>query len=190
MIKAKINGRPINLPSGWHEIDTETFQRIKSIEEPTLISLFSAVAGFDYQLVAESSDMDLELAMYQVTSFIVNTAGEEYFRNAEPPQYFTIQGKQIKIEKNIEAMTIEQNLVVRQKLANLKFIEQAISFVISVYLQPKIDGKFDLNKAKEIEKEVLKMPIEDTFPLGFFLLNRLQTFGKSGVRLLLHHLNW
>lgn len=190
MIRATINGKRIDLPSGWHEVDTETFQRIKSIEEPSLIALFSALAGFDYQAVAQSDDLDLELAMYRVTSFIVNGSGEEYFRKSEPPSSFTISGKRVTIEKNIEAMTIEQNLVVRQKLTGLKFIEQAISFVIAVYLQPKIDGKFDLNRAKEIEAEVLRMPIEDTFPLGFFLLRRLQTFGKSGVRLWLLPLNW
>lgn len=188
MIKARINGKRIDLPSGWHEVDTETFQRIKSIEEPDIISLFSAVAGFDHQMVAQSDDIELELAMYQVTSFIVNTNGEEYFRKAEPPHFFEIVGKKVAVERNLEAMTIEQNLVVRQRLIQLKFLEQAISFVIAVYLQPKIDGKFDLNRAKEIEKDVLKMPIEDTFPIGFFLLNRLQTFGKNGVRLWLHHL--
>lgn len=188
MIKARINGKRIDLPSGWHEMDTDTYQRIKSIEEPTLISLFSAVVGFDYQAVAESSDSDLELAMYQVTSYIVNTAGEEYFRKADPPQFFQIGGKKVAVERNLEAMTIEQNLVVRQKLASLKFLEQAIAFVIAVYLQPKVDGKFDVNRAKELEQEVLRMPIEDTFPIGFFLLKRLQTFGKSGVRLWLHRL--
>ena len=88
MIRATINGRRIDITSGWHEMDTETYQRIKAIEEPTLISLFSAVVGFDYQAVAESSDSDLEFAMYQVTSYIVNTAGEEYFRKADPPQFF------------------------------------------------------------------------------------------------------
>ena len=190
MIKARINGKRIDLPSGWHEVDTETFQRIKSIEEPTIISLFSAVVGFDHQKVAQSDDLELELAMYQVTAFIVATENEEYFRKAEPPQSFMIGGKRVTIERNIEAMTIEQNLVVRQKMTNIKFLEQAISFVIAVYLQPKVDGKFDLNRAKELEGEVLRMPIEDTFPLGFFLLNRLQTFGRSGVRLWLLPLNW
>lgn len=190
MIRATINGRRIDIPSGWHEMDTETYQRIKSIEEPTLISLFSAVVGFDYQAVAESSDSDLEFAMYQVTSYIVNTAGEEYFRKADPPQFFQIGGKRVEVEKNLEAMTIEQNLVIRQRLTNLKFLEQAISFAIAAYLQPKVDGKFDINRAKELEKDVLRMPIEDTFPVGFFLLSRLQTFGQSGARLWLLRLIW
>lgn len=190
MIRASINGKRINLPSGWHEVDTATFQRIKSLEEPTIISVFSAVIDYDHQTIAQSGDLELELAMYQVCSFILNPVTEEYFRKAEPPKWFTIEGKRVTIEKNLESMTIEQNLVVRQKMTSIKFLEQAISFAIAVYIQPKIDGKFDIDRAKQLEAAVLAMPIEDTFPLGFFLLKRLQNFGRNGVRRWLLHPNW
>jgi hypothetical protein len=178
MLTIYVNESKVRVPLGWHEVSTELYQKIKAIEEPNIIKLFSAVIGLDEAVISESRREELELAMFQVASFAFT---EEDFRNDPIPSVWKISDKEIRIPQKLEALTIEQNLLLRQRLTQTKFIEQCISYATAVYLQPLVDGgKFNAERVPELEAIILSMPIEKTFPVGFFLLRRLQNFGKSG----------
>lgn len=189
MLTIYVNDSKVKVPLGWHEVTTELYQKIKSIEDPDYIKIFAAVIGMDEAAVSESNREDLEVAMYQVASFAFV---EEEFRNDPIPSVWKIADKEVRVPQKLEAMTIEQNLLLRQRLAQSKFLEQCISYAAAVYLQPLVDGgKFNSERVPELEARVLSMPIEKTFPVGFFLLNRLQNFGKSGrTRWLLTRVFW
>lgn len=174
-----INDKKVNVPVSWEQVNTGLYQRIKSIEEPTILKIFGCVVGMDFQDVAQSTREDLEDAMYTVASFVFS---EEYFREFSIPKTIKIDGINIDIPTNLEALTIEQNLLMRQKITNSKFLEECISYACAVYLQPKIDGGlFNSDRLPEIEQAIQRLPIEETFPVGFFLLRRLKRSGKSGL---------
>jgi len=62
-----------------------------------------------------------------------------------------------------------------------------MSIVTAIYLQPLYDKKyyglkeslFDFHRAKELEKHILKLPITEVFPIGFFFLKQLRSYGKG-----------
>ena len=184
MVSVWLNdNRKVDIPLGWHEVTTELYQRLKEIEEPDIFKVFAVLINVEPEQLLQSKSEELEFTMYKVSEFIFY---DEYFRNNPVPTEWKINHKTITIPQKIDAMTIQQNLMVRQKLTQIKFLEQGISYATAVYLQPFIDeGRFDSDRVPEIEKELLKMPIEDTFPIGFFLLNRLRNFGNDGRMLLL-----
>lgn len=178
MISIKVNEKDINIPIGWSEVSTELYQKLKSVDEPTVVKLFAVICGMKDAEIADAKNEELEMMIYNLSSFVFS---DEYFRYYKTPDYITIDGKDIQLPKNLESMTIEQNLIVRQRLSNCKFLEELIAFCTAIYLQPKIDNSiFNQERAKEIESRLLQMPIDQVFPIGFFLLNRLKNSGKSG----------
>jgi hypothetical protein len=179
MISVRVNDYKLKIPIAWHEVSVELYQKLKSIDEPDIVKVFSVVTGLESFEILESKKEELEVAMYTVSSFAFT---EEYFRNDKMPSVIRILDKEVRIPQKLEAMTIEQNLLIRQKLIGLKFIEQGISYCTAVYLQPLIDGgKFNAERVPEIESAVLMMPIDEVFQVGFFLSNRLSNYGRSGA---------
>ena len=88
----------------------------------------------------------------------------------------------ILIPTKLESMTVGQNFQIRSAMAKANNLESLISLACAVYLQPIVDqSKFDFNRAKELESEILEMNIYDIFPIGFFLLKRLNSSGRNGI---------
>jgi hypothetical protein len=176
----------ITCPVCWAEVSTETFQRIvkewepdKSIQERNPVLLFSILTSKEFSGMLKNTDENLELAIYQCTAFVYN----EEFRQPLDTDVFQLRGKLIRIPKKLENLTIEQNMHLRRAMANCKSLEELISFACAAYLQPLVDGMvYDHDRALELEKEILAMPIVDTFPIGFFFLSKLNNSGRLGLR--------
>lgn len=85
----------------------------------------------------------------------------------------------IDLPQNIKELSIGQNIHARREIEKCTILEEAIPMVTAIYLQPLIDkGKFVLNRAKEIAKEIEQLPIYLIHPLGFFLLNHVPKPGQ------------
>lgn len=187
MLVYRVNKKErIECPTCWEECTVEVFQRVYANckEGDDLIKIFSALTGLPYAQVSETKADELELELYRAVAFVLYD--EERFRYIERPDTIKILGKTITIPKKIESLTVAQNFHVRSKMIGAKNIETLISFATAVYLQPLIDeSKFDLSRAKEIEKEILKMNIFDIYPIGSFLLGKLKKSGSVGLPSLL-----
>jgi len=200
MITLVLNNREkIKCPAGWHEVNVDTAQRVAQWTGDK-IELFNVLTGTNYAKV--KADTSLGSAFFDAINFV-------YFpspvANAPMPKVLEIdKGHIIAIPKKIGGLSIGQAIAVRERLeqvavrinetiekAPLKYCftndfiyDEAISFAVAVYLQPFYDNAdFDLDRAKNLEQFILKMPITEVYPVGFFLLKKHLQRGNALTQL-------
>jgi hypothetical protein len=181
----------VDAPGCWAKTNTGQFERlVGEWDEKDLVQAFSILTGIEAKVISTMIDPELEDWLFVATDYLFREP--QYFKELPVPATITIRGKEITIPKKVDGFTIGQSIQVRQKLDEVKMYEEAISYALAVYLQPKIDGgDFDDDKAIALQEEVKKLPITVTYPIGFFLLKRLMKRGVSGwnfVSLIRHQL--
>ena len=184
MVRIRLTtGQNINCPDSWGTCSTEIFQNIaakwepkKPIKERSRLELFNIMVGME--LTGEEDDMDLEAAIWECTRFVYEEAID--FKSLPLPVSIKIGDKTIMIPKDLGRVRIGQNIHVRQELQNTTDPNTIMSIIVAIYIQPLVDGgHFDFHRAKEIEKIILQRPITEIYPIGFFLLKRLRSYGKG-----------
>lgn len=171
--------RTYEIAESWDKLSTRTYQRILAEwDGKDLVRLFSIMSGIDYAFISTSDSEELEDSLLIATKFIYDEKPD--FKDVPVPDEITLLGKTIKVPGNLGRLSIGQNIHVRQRLAKSKTYDELISFTCAVYLQPLLDqGSFDLDRAEEIEKHILDLPITKTYPIGFFLLRQLGSSGRT-----------
>lgn len=187
MIPYQINDKETALaPSCWPEVKTGIYQRlvreVKKDDNP--VKLFAILTGTEYQEVWDNAREDLDAAIYQAVAFIANDPQD--FKKAPRPQTFRLAGATVMVPEHIQKLTVGQNFELRDMLTeadkNKHSIETLLSRAVAVYLQPLVDGgPFNPKRIPELNAEIEQMPIADVWPLGFFLLHRLITYGHFGT---------
>jgi hypothetical protein len=198
-------GNRIPTPDSWASCSTAIFQRIVNEWEPTKalkdrsrITLFALMINRDPEPIAESTDQDLEEALFECTRFVYEDPLD--FNKLPMPEAITIAGRTVEIPRELGRMAIGQNIHVRAELeAGALAIDsqgtpraRQVSRVTAIYLQPYLDGirkddaiqkaPFDFNRVLKIEEELLTMPITTVYPVGFFLLKRQRSYGTTWRR--------
>ena len=184
------SGERLRVPNSWRTTTTDIFQKIieqwepdKPIKERSVLKLFNIMIGMD--ISPEEDDLDLEAAIWECTRYVYNEQID--FAKLPLPKYFNIGGVVIELPKDLGRLKIGQNIHVRQELQAVKDPNAAMSIVTAIYLQPIYDkvvyglkeSLFDFHRAKELEKIILQMPITDVYPVGFFFLMQLRTYGRG-----------
>lgn len=150
------------------------------VEGDNPVKVFSILTGMSYTAIEESKSEEIEVGLYQATAFVFNQP--QTFRDEPLPKSIKLSGKTILIPTKLESMTVGQNFQIRAEMVRAKNLESLISLACAIYLQPIVDqSKFDFNRAKELEAEILELNIYDIFPIGFFLLKRLNNSGQGGL---------
>jgi hypothetical protein len=186
----------VDTPGCWAKTTTAQYERlISEWDEKDLVQAFSILTGIDAKTISNMVDPEIEDWLFVATDYLFREP--QYFKELPLPETVTLRGKEIKIPKRVEGFTIGQSIQVRQKLDTVKMYEEAISYAVAVYLQPKVDGgDFDDDKALELLVEIKKIPITVTYPIGFFLLRKLMRHGGIGwnfarhIRHLLRRVWW
>jgi hypothetical protein len=178
--------KEIECSSSWDTTSTDKFQKLATDwDGEDLIKLFSILSGKDYKAIENTHDPVLELGLLQATRFVYDTPMN--FKDAPPPHWVQIKDKTIRIPVRIGDLSIGQNIHVRQALEKSTKPEGLISFVVAIYLQPLYEGDvshgtkapFDYHRAMELEQDVLKMPITQTYPIAAFFLRKLPKYGSN-----------
>lgn len=146
----------------------------KPVEERDYVHLFSLLTGATF--VTDS--VEAEEKLWQLVRWYVDTQPNYAM---EPPKTFTLGGKEIEVPKNVGAMSIGQNIVLKQVMDKGKYVNQFIGMAVAIYLQPLVDGdKFKKARAIELyNTQIAEMPASEVFPLGFFLLKRANRNGST-----------
>lgn len=204
MITLILNGREkVRCPAGWHEVTVDMAQRIAQLSGDKIdkIELFNILTGTSYAKI--KADTSLGSAFFDAINFA-------YFpstvSNQKLPNVLKIDaGHIIEIPKKVGSLSVGQAIAVRERLEQVEkrlletpktyffnpdkdkimvsYYEEAISFTVAVYLQPLYDkAEFDLNRAKNLEQFILKMPITLIYPIGFFLLSQHLKSGKGLIQ--------
>ena len=174
-----VNNERVKVPICWEEVSTSMYQRIVQAE-PTPLGLFCALINMEFDSIKKTASDQIEESIYRSTSFLLEDT--PYFFKEEFPQYIIYKNKTYKLPKKLGALTLEQNMHVRNRMKEGIVMESLISFVIAVYMQPIIDkSEFDFERAQELEKEIEQMPIDQTYRVGFFYLSKLANYGRNGL---------
>jgi hypothetical protein len=193
MVALKLNGNTTDCPTSYDELTAGTFQRIykewdldKELHERDFFKLFSILTNSSFVSVDQSPEN--ETAIWELTRWVIET-NPEYgaYRNV-----MTFQRKDIEIPERIGALSIGQNIILKQLLEKSRTLEENICIATAIYLQPFVMGtKFDYKEAKKLNLLIEQMPAKDIYPIGFFLLSRVMSDGKkrtSNLRLILSSL--
>lgn len=181
-----VNDEKVHCPICWAETRLGEFQRLYSGLKlgDNLIHIFSLLTGKDYDEVYQAQSEDLNAGLYQAVSFVINEP--KSFKSMKVPSEFVFNGKSYK-SPGVKSLTVGQAFALRSIVTEAKNLECSISITLAIYFQPLIDGtKFSLDRAKEIELDIQKMLLTETYPLGFFLLSKLNNSGASGLLSRLH----
>lgn len=209
MITLILNGREkVRCPAGWHEVTVDMAQQIAQWSGDK-IELFNILTGTSYAKI--KADTSLGSAFFDAINFVyfpVNVTKEPIPNVLKIDAGHIIEipkkvgslsvGQAIAVRERLEQVEkrIEQNPkvyffksgndkmdgVISQE-TKVSYYEEAISFAVAVYLQPLYDkAEFDLNRAKNLEQFILKMPITLIYPIGFFLLSQHLKSGKGLIQ--------
>lgn len=179
MVKLIINGKPFKGANNYIELTIGQFQSIysweldKPVEERDHYKLFCLLhpiyKGIEHTPVNET-------AVWELTRFVIEQP-IPYLKNI--PEVIKLDGKTLRIPKNIGHISIGQNIVLGQMLDKGKYIEEHMTFALAVYLQPIFDETvFNLERARELEKLIKTMPAQEVYGLGFFILMNVNKNGR------------
>lgn len=175
MVTFTINKQKILMPTIKTELTLDQCQRIaKEVDFDMIhedwLKLFNILTNKNFKV----EDVEAKLLIInKLAPFIDGISFDEFM-----PEAVQINGKEIKIPKEVGNMVIGQALALKQSVSGFKYIDEGISKAVSIYLQPLVDGKkFSKERAKEVEQSILKMPAFLFYTLGNFILGQLRTNG-------------
>ncbi len=183
MTAIHINDKKYFFPSCWEEVTVEQYIKIlnwepdKDIADRDYVKLLSILLGDKFS--GMENTIENEITLIDAVGWVVFSP---FAFSKHVPKVLMFH-EPVDIPQNIRELSIGQNIHVRREIEKCKVLEQAIPMACAIYLQPLIDNKkFNLNRAKEIAKEVEQMPIYLIHPLGFFLLSRVLMHGRNSVQ--------
>jgi hypothetical protein len=189
MVRVRLNGKPYECTLGYGELKTVQYIRLfkdwdldKDAADRDYFKLFSIFTGSKFGAFSQTPEN--EAAIWSCVRWFV----EEPF---DPPKvnFIEIDGKKLDL-KDPGHLSIGQNIHLRRIIESSKYIQENIAIAIAIYLQPQYDvDKFDIEKARILEKKILDLPIYSTYNMGFFLLNQTLNYGykRGNVLSLIRH---
>lgn len=180
----------INVPDKWEKLSTGQYQEVimaltayenknsdATYKHEFLMNLFSILTGMESVKLYKITDPEIEAKMWEASRFIMEPSP---LHTISMPRVIQIKDKIIAVPKNIERLSIGQNLHLRIRMDTASTYDELISFACAVFLQPNFDNSdFDYFRAVELEEPIKAIPITDTYPIGFFLLRPPQRFGTT-----------
>jgi hypothetical protein len=175
-VRSNTGEKDYHIPERWSDVTVNQYQKIVQLQTPDLISVFSILCNEEYNTISNIVNPELERTLFDCIRFI----SEQPFKATKVPKVLVISGKELSVPTRIGGLSIGQSIHVRQKLEECRVYEEAMSIAVACYLQPKYDrGEFDYDKALELEKTILELPITEIYPIGFFLLKPLTNSGRD-----------
>jgi len=183
-----LNGERKEIPSCFEELTTKQYERIISewgIEKPLVerdfFKLFQIFCDTDFTDFHATSEN--EVTIWNAVRWFVES---EFQFSEELPKVLQVThngiSKTITIPKRIEALSIGQNIHLKQLLTKSKYLEEQLSASVAIYLQPLYDEKkFDYDRAMELKESIEQMPAYLIRPIGFFLLKSALPRGTNTV---------
>lgn len=195
MTPLSIDGKKVQCPSCYEELKTGAYQRIlkewmatdEDIAKRDPFQLFSILTATDYAGYQKTPEN--EQAIWDATHWYVT---QPFRFSIDLPKCIQIGEKIITVPRKVGRLSYGQNVNLWQLIRESVFIEENISMAIAIYLQPLYDeAKYDLERARELEKLIREIPVYLTHPIGFFLLQTVRHPGRKrtvGSRLIRNNL--
>ncbi len=195
----------IHSPESMAEMSVEQLQNVVAKWDwEDWIQVFSLLTGLPADYIEESTDGSTEKALYRTIEFLLDKREWEKLNALPIPKVLRLQPiwlkdcplvpREINIPEKIGRMSIGQTIQARKHLEGVRDIREGLTMVTAIYLQPLLDaridqhgktvpGRFDMLEVIRYESIIAKMPVTAIYPIGFFLLKRLNESGSWHTRI-------
>lgn len=199
MEKYKINGNPISMPTGWHDVKYN--KAIEIIGEDDELIIFSKLSGLDIKDVRAVDDGETIAYFLSSFRFVFDLPNESQMPLSikvgdellplptvvyeDPNDLGRISFGQVADMKELFVKKVNAT----EKLTKLDEIE-LMPDIVAIYLQPIINKEYDFNKAMKLSERIKEeMSFKDICSMGSFFLQRLAVF-MSGLKTSYRSPNW
>jgi len=181
MNAARINGQRYLIPECWEEVTVSQYLRMltqwepeKDIADRDYVKLLNIFTEGKFQ---HTDDIGNTMNLVRLLGWV---AFQPFQFKSDLPKVLHLAGKSVLIPREPSELSIGQNIHLRRAIGQSSIVEQSIAIATAIYLQPVVDGgKFNMSRARELEKEILEMPVYQIYPVGFFLLTRVASYGQT-----------
>jgi len=178
-IKTPKKNYDLKSPSVWEEVTVNQFIQLESNwDGKDLVQLLSILTGLDRDILANSSRKILN-QVDSIVSFIFTDPPN--FNKLKRKATIIIDGKPIKMPTSLEMEPFGAALLILGVLEKPSDIIPKIPYIMAVYSQPVIDGKFKEDRIKAIEQIINDMPIVEVYPHCFFFFRKLLLHKRIGI---------
>lgn len=180
MIKFTINGKPINYPSKWEDLTFGQYLEVMDLKNDS-IKMVSIFSGLDYEYLKDATIVNLE-ALLEASNFVLTKPEwDTYYPQIGP--YKLPPNKDGKFDIRFESMgQFEDARATMLKANGVNEHTKAYGRYVAIYLQKIRDGKYQPNKVKEMEEEVLTFPAFQVISLGQFFFLKLYLLSSGTTK--------
>ena len=174
-----LNGVKKDIPDCFERLTAKQYELLvpefaKEIEARDHFKMFNILAGTDFKDYHANSEN--EVTIWNAIRWIYETT----FTFSTMPTVLDYEGKIITLPKKVKALSIGQNIALKQLIEKSKYVEENICAACAIYLQPIIDGaKFNPDRVDDVKKVIESMPAYLIRPIGFFLLRSANSRGSG-----------
>jgi len=130
--------------------------------------LKSILYDIDYNYLLTSTDLNMLGPLEQAAAF----TRIEVLNKEKVPSVVEINGKWYDVPTRLNGYSVGQAIQARRVLESAKMYDVAIAKIVAIYLVPS--DQFTMEKAEELEKEILKAPITEVLAVGYFLCGSVE----------------
>ena len=171
----KHEGREVNatLPDSWNDLTVKQFLDLN--KKLTPLEVLASLSNLNLSFI-ENTNSDLTPAINYLNNLFAKVPPDLTKLKKKP---IIFEGKTIKVPKNLNFTRFGQKSLIKGLIESEETVENMVSEVFAIYLQPVLDGKFDSKRLPAIEKQVLKMSITAVFPWVTFFFLQLRILKNS-----------
>lgn len=190
-----INDKKHETVNCYEGLATHRFQRLhkewgfdKPVAERDPFQLFCILNDLPFKKVEPTEEN--EAAVWSAIKWYFDTQFD--LTTEEVPKVIQIDDKMIDLPENPALLSSGQNIALRQAIDGTTYLNENIAIALAIYLQPIYDNtnrepgkkkvRFEMKRARELEKKIEQLPITVTGPAGFFLLVNALPSGKNSAR--------
>lgn len=181
----KIDSNEIKVPTCYADISFNKYMRIFDGKQKRELDVIAILIDVDVNKLATVKMGETFSRLINDISFIKKELKPDYI----PPQRVSIKGKVIDLPLDIGKETTAQYSDLRELLD--KDTNQNLLMACAIYLQPLMDGVYNIDKAKELKKDIGDLPCDFIICMGSFFLLRalglrngfLRTFLKASTKM-------
>ena len=179
------NGNEIitTIPEKWEEVTVKQFVdlELSKWDGKDVVELLAILGGVVPESLNNTTSKVYD-ALRSAVEFIMIPAPD--FAKLKKAKHITINGKQVKVPKNITFESFGQAVHIRQLMEREQgeTLTTSIPEACAIYLQPHLDeGQFDPKRLEAVQAEIMEMSIMDMYPLANFFFRRFKENLQLGV---------
>jgi hypothetical protein len=175
MVEAKVNGKPVKIPSNWDEVTFGQFLKLIDCKDYTHI--LSVVLDMPPDIIAKADFVGLR-HVYQALNFVQTQA---------PVEQYPKKLGQYEIPKDISFQSVGQfealrTEIIKAQSSDLLGQTKALAVYAAIYCQPQNGDEFDIEKSYWLSESFMNYPCTEVMSAGSFFRDNLLSI-TSGLPL-------